>query len=73
MSDNDELKMILGGMIAIAFPDRTKDIIKSLSIIVESVREIMKNHNLNDNEEDILSVVSASLCYFALHGKIDNI
>ena len=72
MSEDDELRLILGGMLMLIYPDRTKDIIKSLRVMLASIKEIQNKYNLSDNDADIMGCITKSLAYMALHGNIEK-
>lgn len=71
MTEENELRTILGGMLVLMYPDRTKDIIKSLRIMLDGIKEVQKKYNLADNDDDIMGCIIKSLGYMALHGNID--
>ena len=73
MNDIDELNALLGVMILEVYPDRAKEIIKSLRIIRSNVYPILEELNLGMTEEDVLDCISSSLCFLAKNATIKEI
>lgn len=72
MTESEELRAILFAMLYQIYPDRTKDILKSLRIIKESVKEICKKYSLNESDEDIMECITKSLCFGSLRSNVED-
>lgn len=73
MTEMNELQAILGIMILEVYPDRTKEIIKSLRIIRNNIIPVMRELNLEISEEEIMECISNSLGFIAQNATIKEI
>ncbi len=73
MNDIDELNAILGVMILEVYPDKAREIIKSLRIIRSNIYPVLQELNLGMAEEDIIDCISSSLCFLAKNATIKDI
>jgi hypothetical protein len=60
-------------MILENYPDRAREVIKSLRIIMSNIYPIMQELNLQLCEEDILDCVANSLAFLANNATIKEI
>lgn len=72
MTDLDELKIILSGLLHMIYPDRTMQVIKSLCHMCAGCKEILQAQNLSATDEDLIEAIAKSLAYAAIHGKVEN-
>lgn len=61
MSDNDELKLILGGLLEIAFPEELKDIKKLIIYILEKYMDTLKKSNICEEQNNVLNGLMISI------------
>jgi len=73
MSEQEELKAILGIMLIERYPDRSKNIIRSLRIISRDIREIIEEQFKQSitNEKDTMNQIAQSLVFLALNVNAD--
>lgn len=72
MTEREELQAILGVMLLECFPERAREVIKSLRIMAASARDIIKTHNIEEGAEgEFLKTISDSLAFMANNANVD--